>query len=100
MKTITIKLKIDPHKFAAAQQFMDEKGLDLSAELSNSVENFYKKHVPSAVRKYIEKTDVVPRDRAVKPSPSAPGGPSGSGSNESDPDTNCSDFGSGGSYGG
>ncbi|MGX8709813.1 MAG: hypothetical protein ACQGTM_06140 [bacterium] len=100
MKAITVKLKIDPHKFAAAQQFMDEKGLDLSAELSNSVENFYKRYVPSAVQKYIEKTTAAPRDRAVKPSPYAPGGPSGSGSLEPDPDTNCSDFGSGGSYGG
>ncbi|TQI68589.1 hypothetical protein [Clostridium sp. KNHs216] len=100
MKTITVKLKIDPHKFAAAQQFMDEKGLDLSTELSKAVENFYKKYVPSAVRKYIEKTATAPRDRAAKSSPSAPGGPSESDSNEPDSDTDCSDFGSGGSYGG
>ena len=71
MKTITVKLKIDPNKFAAAQQFMDEKGLDLSVELSNSVENFYKRYVPSAVQKYIEKTTATPRPHAVKTSPSA-----------------------------
>ncbi|MGX8700911.1 hypothetical protein [Caproiciproducens sp.] len=100
MKTITVKLKIDPHRFAAAQQFMDEKGLDLSAELSNSVENFYKRYVPSAIRKYIEKTAVVSRDCAVKSSPFVPGGPSESGSLEPDSDTDGSDLGSGGSYGG
>lgn len=43
MKTITVKLKTDPKKFEAAQQFMTEKGLDIDAELSKTVEEFYKK---------------------------------------------------------
>ena len=37
MKTITLKLKIDPQKYEAARQFMDEKGLDIEQEMSEAV---------------------------------------------------------------
>lgn len=56
MKTITLKLKIEPEKLSAARQFMDEKGLDLDEELSEEIARLYKKHVPAAVRKYIERS--------------------------------------------
>lgn len=69
MKTITAKLKIDPQKFEAAQQFMEEKGLDINTELSKSAEDFYKKYVPSAVRKYIEKSTAAPLSHIVNPPP-------------------------------
>ncbi|WP_312692257.1 hypothetical protein [Caproiciproducens sp.] len=99
MKTITVKLKIDPQKFTAAQQFMAEKGLDISTELSKAMEDFYKKYVPSAVRKYIEKSTSANHSHAAKPFRSASGGPSESGSEEPNSDPDCSDFGSGGSCG-
>lgn len=54
MKQVKIELNIDPEKFNATKQFMDEKGLKIGAELSDSVTRLYKKHVPSDVRKYIE----------------------------------------------
>lgn len=56
MKTITMKLKIEPEKLSAARQFMDEKGLNLEEELSEEITRLYKKHVPAAVRKYIERS--------------------------------------------
>lgn len=56
MKNITVKLKIDPKKHTATRQFMEEKGLDIEAELSEEVNRRYQKHVPAAVRKYIEGT--------------------------------------------
>lgn len=56
MKNITVKLKIDPQKYTAVRQFMEEKGLDIEAELSEEVARRYQKHVPAAVRKYIEGT--------------------------------------------
>ncbi len=59
MKSITVKLNIQPEIFNATCEFMDEKGLDIEQELSQSVNKLYSKHVPLAVRKYIEKTLVV-----------------------------------------
>jgi hypothetical protein len=59
MKTITVKLSIDPQKYEAARQFMDEKGLNIEQELSQSVNKFYDKYVPAQVRKYIEKTTPI-----------------------------------------
>lgn len=56
MKNVTVKLNIDPKKYTAARQFMEEKGLDIEVELSEEVNRRYQKHVPSAVRKYIEGT--------------------------------------------
>lgn len=53
MKQVRIELNIDPEMFAATQQFMAEKGLEIGTELSNSVAKLYKKYVPSDVRKYI-----------------------------------------------
>jgi hypothetical protein len=98
MKTITARLKIDPQKFEAAQQFMEEKGIDINVELSKAVEDFYKKFVPSAVRKYIERSSATPCAHAAKPSHPAPTGPSEFGSGEPDSDSTLKDFGSGGSY--
>ena len=59
MKTVPIKLKIQPEIFNATKQFMEEKGLDMEQELSETVSKFYEKYVPSAVRKYIEKTTPI-----------------------------------------
>lgn len=100
MKTITAKLKIDPQKFEAAQQFMEEKGLDINTELSKAVEDFYKKFVPSAVRKYIERSSVTPCAHATKPSPPFPTEPSAPGFGEPNFDPTFRDFSSGGSYDG
>lgn len=54
MKRIKIELGVDPEIFAAAKQFMNAKGLKIEDSLDNSVMKFYKKYVPSDVRKYIE----------------------------------------------
>lgn len=69
MKFITVKLDIQPEIFNATREFMDEKGLEIEQELSQSVSKLYAKHVPAAVRKYIEKTS--PADAPAASSPSA-----------------------------
>jgi hypothetical protein len=56
MKSIAVKLKIDQEKYRAACQFMEEKGLDMEAELSAEAARLYQKNVPAVVRKYIEKS--------------------------------------------
>ena len=61
-KSITVKLKIQSEIYHAAQQFMEEKGLKIEDELTKSVEKFYTKHVPAAVRSYIERSTPVSFD--------------------------------------
>jgi phosphatidate phosphatase PAH1 len=56
MKNVSEKLGIDPEKYEATQQFMNEKGMDIEQELSDMAEKFYKKYVPADVRKYIERS--------------------------------------------
>ena len=56
MKIVTLKLIITPEIFAATKQFMEEKGLNLETELGVEVDKFYKKYVPTDVRKYIERS--------------------------------------------
>ncbi len=69
MKSITVKLDIQPEIFNATREFMDEKGLKIEQELCQSVSKLYAKHVPAAVRKYIEKTSSA--DLAAASSPPA-----------------------------
>lgn len=72
MKPITVKLKISPKKYAAAEQFMEEKGLKIENELSDFAAKLYQKHVPVSVRKYIEATAQETNPRAnFKSAPSA-----------------------------
>ncbi len=55
MKNVKIELNLDPEKFNATKQFMEEKGLKIESEIGDSITKFYKKYVPSDVRKYIER---------------------------------------------
>jgi hypothetical protein len=59
MKSVSVKLGIDPQKYEATRQFMEEKNINMVKELSDAVEKFYKKHVPADVRKYIERSALV-----------------------------------------
>lgn len=55
MKQVKIELNVDPEKFNATKQFMEEKGLKIESEIGDSITKFYKKYVPADVRKYIER---------------------------------------------
>ena len=55
MKNITVRLTVSRETYEAAKQFMEEKKLDIDAELSENVQKFYRKYVPIDVRKYIER---------------------------------------------
>lgn len=59
MKTITVKIEIEPQIYDAAKEFMEEKGVKIEQELAQSVKKCYMKYVPAAVRKYIEKTSSI-----------------------------------------
>ena len=75
MKKVVLKLNVDPQKYAAAEQFMEEKGLDIESELSDSVAKFYKKYVPDDIRKHIEKTaPISPLLHKIEPNSANSGG--------------------------
>jgi hypothetical protein len=59
MKTVVLRLNVDPQKYAAAEQFIEEKGLNIEQKLNETVSKFYYKCVPAPVRKYIEKTTPI-----------------------------------------
>ncbi len=99
MKSITIKLDIQPEIFNATREFMDEKGLKIEQELCQSVSKLYAKHVPAAVRKYIEKTSSADVAATSVP-PIAPNESSESGSKETNSDLEHHVFDPAGSYGG
>lgn len=92
MKSVNVKLKIDPKIFEATQQFMEEKGLHIEMELSDSVDRFYEKYVPAPVRKYIERTTPTTSLPSTKPPAVSPNEQPKSGSAESDFRANSSDF--------
>jgi|GEM_PF-1711657 len=92
MKSVTVKLKIDPKIFEATQQFMEEKGLHIETELNDSVDRFYERYVPAPVRKYIERTTPIAPLPTTKPPAAAPSEQLKSGSVEPNFRANSSGF--------
>ena len=70
MKQINISVSFDDEKLRALNKYLKKKGLTAEDELSAALLHLYEKHVPAAVREYIDEDDaVVPAKpkRAVKP---------------------------------
>lgn len=82
MKQVKIELNIDPEKFNATKQFMEERGLKIESEISESITKFYKKYVPTEVRKYIERNAAPTHATHQKTSASAPNEQGDTGSGE------------------
>ncbi len=82
MKKVVVNLNVDPQKFEAAKQFMDEKGLTMEAELSETIDRFYKKYVPAGTRKNIEGAASPTRSVPSNSPHSAPEKPSNLGVSE------------------
>jgi len=56
MKQETISISMDAAKLRATQKYMDKKELSIEKELANALQKLYEKHVPGAVRDYIDET--------------------------------------------
>ena len=70
MKQINISVSFDDEKLRALNKYLKKKELTAEDELSAALLHLYEKHVPAAVREYIDEDDaVVPAKpkRAVKP---------------------------------
>ena len=70
MKQINISVSFDDEKLRALNKYLKKKELTAEAELAAALLHLYEKHVPAAVREYIDEDDVVvpakPK-RAAKP---------------------------------
>lgn len=63
MKKEQICVDFDDEKLDALQVYLKEKGIVLETELEETIQKLYEKHVPTAVRSFIE------RDRGVQELP-------------------------------
>jgi len=70
MKQINISVSFDDEKLRALNKYLKKKELTAEDELTAALVHLYEKHVPAAVREYIDEDDVVvptkPK-RTVKP---------------------------------
>lgn len=70
MKQINISVSFDDEKLRALNKYLKKKELTAEDELAVALLHLYEKHVPAAVREYIDEDDVVvpakPK-RAAKP---------------------------------
>lgn len=59
MKQVNISVSFDDEKLRALNKYLKKKGLTAEDELAAALLHLYEKHVPSAVREYIDEADVV-----------------------------------------
>ena len=59
MKQINISVSFDDEKLRALNKYLKKKELTAEDELAAALLHLYEKHVPAAVREYIDEDDVV-----------------------------------------
>ena len=55
MKQTTVEFSFDDAKLGALKMYLNDKNIKLADELERFVDALYKKHVPPAVREFIER---------------------------------------------
>ena len=70
MKKATLTVSFESEKLDALTYHMGKKEADLQAELNDTMQKLYEKHVPQATREYIE--DKLQREAASKEKPKRP----------------------------
>ena len=56
MKQETISISMDAAKLRATKKYMEKKELSIDKALAAALQKLYEKHVPAAVRDYIDET--------------------------------------------
>ncbi len=69
MKNTSIEFSFDDAKLEAINIYLKEKNSKLSEELDHFMDSLYKKHVPQAVREFIDKKE---SEGLTSPPPSKP----------------------------
>jgi hypothetical protein len=54
MKKVAVTIQYDEEKLSTLKICLENKGIDLSTELSKALDNLYNKNVPMAVREFFE----------------------------------------------
>jgi len=83
MKKVTIQISFDAEKLKAIQKYMQKKDISLQSELDDALQKLYEKHVPPAVREYIEsdaQEAQAATPRPPRPRPATPAHAGGDGS--------------------
>ena len=57
MKKVNYTLTVEEEKLAALRRYMGRKELELDTEMELAFQKLYDRHVPSAVRDYIEESE-------------------------------------------
>lgn len=67
MKKANITLKMEAQRLEATKRYMEKKDVSIEQELGEALQKLYEKHVPAAVREYIDETaDSMPAPKAKK----------------------------------
>jgi hypothetical protein len=67
MKKANITLKMEAQRLEATKRYMEKKDVSIEQELGEALQKLYEKHVPAAVREYIDETaDSMPDPKAKK----------------------------------
>lgn len=56
MKKANITLKMEAQRLEATKRYMEKKEVSIEKELGEALQKLYEKHVPVAVREYIDET--------------------------------------------
>jgi len=64
MKNTSVTIIFEKEKLEALSFHMGKKDVDLQAELNETIQRLYEKHVPQPTREYIE--DKIKRENAVR----------------------------------
>lgn len=72
MKQVNISVSFDDEKLRALNKYLKKKGLTAEDELAAALLHLYEKHVPAAVREYIDENDVVVPAKPKRPAKAAP----------------------------
>lgn len=70
MKSATLTVSFESEKLDALTYHMGKKDSDLQAELNDTMQKLYEKHVPQTTREYID--DRLRRESATKEKPKRP----------------------------
>lgn len=84
MKKVNITVSFDDEKLDALVYFMKKDNIEPQKALQNELEKLYEKYIPAEMRGYLEsRLPAQSRDRAKRPSRSAPPKPKVEGSRAS-----------------
>ena len=67
MKMTNLIIAVESEKLAALNQYAAKKGVEVNAELTEAIERLYEKHVPAAVREYLDNKPAPKPSRPPRP---------------------------------